>query len=74
MAARDVEFVIDKVKLHLEEDLAVRHRGRGETTSGDVKRDVPPVVYERRLSKTNLADDLRPHVQRGTRVLPFFQW
>ena len=40
----------------------------------DQQRHAPGVVERRRLRQRDLADDLRPHVQRGVGVLPLVVW
>ena len=40
---------------------------------GNVERRFPPVIDERRQLESNFADNLRPHVDSGERVLPFFE-
>src|SRR5881628_2384307 len=46
--------------------------GIGEVTArANVQRHVPPVILMRGQGKPRLANDLRPHVERVVRVLPF---
>ena len=66
----DREHVIDEVELHGERAIAVGERPRGESARRDLERDRPGVVERRRLGEGDLADDLRPHVERGVGVLP----
>lgn len=47
----------------------MRHRPGRQPFARDVKRDIPRVVYPRALH-ADLADHLRPQMQRGVRVFP----
>ena len=69
-ARSNVELVNDKVEVDLERFTAVRHASRRETGGGGIERHLPRVVEPRHLRESNLAHDLRPHVQRLVRVLP----
>jgi hypothetical protein len=71
IAAFNSEFVIDEVKHYLERPIAVGHCGRSETARRNIQRNVPPVIDQRGKLKTDLAYNLRPHVQCRQRVLPF---
>src|SRR5205085_9982371 len=69
--ALDEKLVRDEIEIKLECALAVRDRRCGQPARGHIERHVPPMIDERRLRKTNLADDLRPHVQGRISILPF---
>ena len=65
--------MLDEVEPYFEGIVTMRDwRGR-QSSAGDVKRNVPPMIYQRRLRQADLADDLRPHVQRRQGVLPVFK-
>ena len=70
VARRDDQPVIDEVEIDLERAGPVRHGRGGQAARGHVQRGVPGVVHPRALGEADLADDLRPAVQRLTRVLP----
>jgi hypothetical protein len=61
---RDPELMGAEVEFDLEHAVAGGHRRRRQSTRRHVQRDLPPVVDHRRLREANLADDLRPAVQR----------
>ncbi len=73
VAAFDGQFVIDKVELDLEDAILVVHGRSGQAARRNIKRDIPPMIDERRCCHSDLPDDLRPHVQRRQGVLPVFQ-
>ena len=62
--------MVDEIKAEFEGPVSVRNAGRGQSACGDIQGNIPPVIDERRKTKTNLADDLRPHVQSGVRIPP----
>ena len=68
--ARIAQLMVDEVELHGERAIAVGQRPRREAARRHLKRDGPGVVERRRLGERHLADDLRPHVQRGVGVFP----
>ena len=70
VGATDDEHVVDEVEDDVERAPLVRNRGGGEATRRHVERHVPPMVLLRGERHPHLADDLRPHVERGVRVLP----
>ena len=55
--------VVDEVELDRRTPAAVRDRRGGQPSRRDVERYLPPVVHQRRVRQTDLADDLGPHVQ-----------
>ena len=65
--------MIDKIKFDLEDAIVITHRRSCQAARRNIKRHVPPMIDEWRLLQVNLADDLRPHVQRGEGVLPLFK-
>ena len=62
--------MINEIETNLEDVKAVRNRRSSQAACGEVERNVPRVVNPRRLREANLADDLRPHVERLRRLLP----
>jgi hypothetical protein len=68
--ARDHEATIDEIKIDGDMTRAVWHRRRRKPAAREIKRDLPPMVLERRKREPDLAHDLRPHMQRGATVLP----
>ena len=64
------KFVLQEVKPELKCSVSIRDPRRRQTPSGNVQRDVPPVVHERRQAQSDLAHDLRPHMERGVGVFP----
>ena len=62
--------MVDEVELQRERSIAVRQRVRRQPARRDVERDAPAVIDRRRLRQRDLADHLRPHVQRRVGVLP----
>ena len=53
-----------EIEVDLEATVSMRHWGCCETAGGNVERDVPPVIHQWRQRHANLADYLRPHVER----------
>ena len=70
IAFHDPQLVFDEVETHFEDIVAVWDRGSRQTTRRQVKGDVPGVIDPWRERETNLADDLRPHVQARGGGLP----
>jgi hypothetical protein len=71
VAAIDAQRLLDEIEVDAERStVAVRHHRRRQAARCDVERNVPPVVEHRLLPQANLADDLRPTVQRLGRLLP----
>jgi len=64
VAGSDVQPVLDEVEFDVEHARCERNRGRGQTPRADVEGDLPPMIDHRRVSESNLPDDLGPHVQR----------
>src|SRR5258708_4976596 len=64
------EVMRHQIKLHFERIRSARNSRRAESARCDVKRDVPPMIFERRQSQARLAHDLRPHVERVAGVFP----
>ncbi len=62
------ELMAHEVKPDFDGAVAAGHARRGESARGDVERNVPPMIDERRERKTNLAHDLRVQMQRGAGV------
>ena len=58
------------LKVALTLDGRVAHGRRAEPASGQVERDLPPLVHERRERQANLPDDLGVHVERVARFTP----
>jgi len=67
------QAMMDEVEVHLEHPLSEGNCRRGQTARGQFKRDIPPIVQERRQLQLDLADDLRPHVQCRVCVSPRLQ-
>src|SRR6267142_1850552 len=70
VARTQLQYVPREVKLDLQRPLPPGHGRRGEPPRAHVQGHVPPVVLERRQHEPRLSHDLRPHVQRGARLLP----
>ena len=64
------QVVLDKVEIDLKGARAMGDRRRRKATGGDVERHLPPVIDHLGLRQADLADDLRPHVQRGAGFIP----
>jgi len=62
--------VIDEIELDFKHAFTIGNRRRRQTAGADVQRDFPPVIYMRGKGESNLAHDLRPHVQRCICVRP----
>jgi hypothetical protein len=69
-AGLDQELMIGEVEVDLERIAVIRHQRGGEAPCRDIERDLPPVIYERRLGQADLADHLGPQLQGRTRVVP----
>ena len=61
--------MVQKVECHRKHVTFVRNGPRGEAARADVKRRVPSVIDARGLRQADLADDLRPQVERVESVL-----
>jgi len=70
VAGRHDEHVIDEIEIDLKGLEPVRNWRRRQAPAGEVERAVPPVVDGSALAQADLADDLRPHVQRRARIGP----
>ncbi len=66
----DRQQVIDEVEFHRERPASLRQRACREAARGDVQRDAPRMVQRRCVRERDLADNLRPHVQRRVRFPP----
>ncbi len=66
--------VIDEIEVDLKDSVPVGNRRGRQPSRGDVERAVPPMIDRRALPESNLADDLRPHVERRAGVGPAFEW
>ena len=67
----DVEAVIEEVEIDLERRArAVWHQRRRQPTRRDVQRGVPPVIDQRFVGESHLADDLGVQVQGVAGVEP----
>ena len=64
VAGAHPQHVIDEVEIDLEGARAVGDRRRGEPARGDVERHVPGMIEPGRAREPDLADDLRPQLQR----------
>jgi hypothetical protein len=66
--------VVDEVEIDLKRDALRRvHGARRQSAHVDVERHVPPVVARRGGRHPDLADDLRPQVQRLLGGFPVLQ-
>ena len=63
--------MVDEIEVDLEAARAVRHRRGREPARGHIERHLPPVIDQRRLRQADLADHLRPKLQRRAGVAPF---
>src|SRR5262249_19217474 len=69
--AADHELVVDEIEHDRQRPAAAdRQPRRDQPARGNPQRDVPPMIGARRQRETDLADDLRPHVQRRVGVAP----
>ena len=59
-----------KIEIDLERARAVRNRPGGQPARGDVERDVPGMIEPGRARQPDLADNLRPQLQRRGGVRP----
>src|SRR5882724_13533701 len=70
VAFQNPKLVIDEIKADLKRVSSVRNRRSRQTAGSNIKRDVPGMVGPWRESQSNLADNLRPHVERGAGFFP----
>ena len=70
-ARNDHERVIDEVEVDLERFVPARHHRRRQSPRRHEERRIPPVVHQGCQRQPDLPDDLRPHVDRVERFLPF---
>ena len=74
VADAEPQHVRAEVELEVERAAVLARHARGrQPARGDVERDVPPVIDERRQRQADLAGDLRPEVQRVARFAPFVE-
>src|SRR5207248_8530778 len=64
------EVVFDEVKIDGKGAASIGNGRGGQPTRGDIQRDMPPVVHKWTQLHSDLAYDLRPHVERLAGVLP----
>ena len=69
-AFADDQPMLDEIDVDLESPLLVGDRSRRESGRRHVEGDMPRMVEPRTLRKPDLADDLRPSVQRWVGVAP----
>ena len=67
----DYELMVNKIKTYLEGDSAIRYYRCTQTSSSQIKRNVPRMIRPWRMRQTNLANNLRPHMQGGDSIGPF---
>jgi len=60
----DPANMLHEVQVDLKGPVAMGERPRGQPTGGHVLGDVPPMIHRRGQCELDLADDLRPHVER----------
>src|SRR5215469_2871940 len=70
-ARGESQDVREKVELNLENSPGVGNCGGGQSTRADVERNFPPVIHMWTQRQAQLADELRPHMQRVARRSPF---
>src|SRR5205085_6300210 len=73
IAADHTQFVRDEIEANFKYARAEWNRRSRQAARGDIKRDVPGMIRPRRERETDLADDLRPHVQRLRGFFPFLE-
>ena len=64
------QLVVEEIEPQLKGEVRVRNRSGREAAGRNIERNVPPVVQPGGKREPNLADDLRPPVERGVSVLP----
>jgi hypothetical protein len=74
LAGVNEEVVFNEVKRHLEGAPVIGNSRGGQPARGDIQGGVPPVVEKGGECHTDFANDLCPHVQRITCLLPCFIW
>src|SRR2546423_12559409 len=62
--------MIDEIEVDLKCPEAVWYRRGRQPACGDVQRNMPGMIQPRRARQTNLADDLRPQLERFIRLAP----
>src|SRR5205823_12880713 len=70
IAFQDAQFMLDKIEADLEGVKAMWNWRSRQAAGSHVESDMPGVIDPRSLGQTNFPDNLRPHVQRGCRLLP----
>src|SRR5262249_21952996 len=66
----NAKLMINEIEIYLKKALAIGDRRGRKAARGDVQGRLPPVIDHRGLREPHLADDLRPHMQRLTGILP----
>src|SRR5688500_7448750 len=69
-AGADDQYMLHEIEVDLKCAGLVRNRRGSEAASGDVQRRVPRVNLPWRLRQSDLADDLRPEMERLASGLP----
>jgi hypothetical protein len=64
------QHVVDEIEIDLKAAAAPRNWGRRQPPRGHIKRHMPGVIEPRCQGEPDLADNLRPHVQRSPRFFP----
>ena len=62
--------MIDEIEVDLKCPEAFWYRRGRQPPCGDVQRNMPGMIQPRRARQTNLADNLRPQMQRFVRLAP----
>ena len=70
VAALQHQLIRKKVESYLDRPLAVRNVRRREPARAHIKRNIPPMIDERRQPQPHFAHNLGPHVQRGAGLPP----
>ena len=68
VAGRDQKH--DEIEIELKAAIAVGDERGGKAAWRRIKHDVPGLIEPRRLREADLADDLRPQMQRRIGILP----
>ena len=69
-AGPDQQLVVYEVEINGERVGRMGDRRGRQSAGSHVQGDLPPVIDHGRMSESNLADDLRPHVQCVSRRSP----
>src|SRR6266568_2324639 len=74
LAGLNEEVVIDEVKIDFKGAASIGNGRRCQPTCREIEGNIPPMVHKWGQLHSDFANNLRPHMKRIIRILPFFIW